>query len=176
MFAAVFKRREICNFAQGNGVFPLLYWIYNFLDGGKWRRKLANETELNINKTLKPDLVFEHFSLNCIDGFSSAMVAMRTTAPMVPRYSHMLFCLIETLISRKIHISQSGFCMVGTDPFTRVSVEAKPALNWPSLLKQSDMKWLAHTYKLTQTAVNTLSLKYEMQPLSLLLFCSWDRI
>ena len=49
--------------------------------------------------------------------------------------------------------------MVGTDPFTRVSVEAKPALYWPSLLKQSDVKWLAHTYKLTWTAAGTLSLK-----------------
>ena len=39
--------------------------------------------------------------------------------------------------------------MVGTDPFTRVSVEAKPASYWPLLLKQSDVKWLAHTHKLT---------------------------
>ena len=37
--------------------------------------------------------------------------------------------------------------MVGTDPFTRVGVEAKPALYWPSLLKQSDVNRLAHTYK-----------------------------
>ena len=49
--------------------------------------------------------------------------------------------------------------MVGTDPFTRVSVEAKPALYWPSLLKQSDVKWLAHTYKLTRTTAGMLSLK-----------------
>ena len=37
--------------------------------------------------------------------------------------------------------------MVGTDPFTRVSVEAKPVLYWLSLLKQSEVKWLAHKYK-----------------------------
>ena len=49
--------------------------------------------------------------------------------------------------------------MVGTDPFTRVSVEAKPALYWPLLLKQSDVKWLAHTHKLRWTAAGTLSLK-----------------
>ena len=36
--------------------------------------------------------------------------------------------------------------MVGTDPFTRVSVEAKPALYWPLLPKQSDVKWLTHTH------------------------------
>ena len=45
--------------------------------------------------------------------------------------------------------------MVETDPFTRVSVEAKPALYWPSLLKQSDVKWLA------QTTAGMLSLKNE---------------
>ena len=49
--------------------------------------------------------------------------------------------------------------MGGTDPFTRVSVETKPALYWPSLLKQSDVKCLAHTHKLTRTAAGTLSLK-----------------
>ena len=49
--------------------------------------------------------------------------------------------------------------MVGTDPFTRVSVEAKPAWYWPSLLKQSNVKWLAHTHKLTWTAAGMLLLK-----------------
>ena len=53
----------------------------------------------------------------------------------------------------------AGSGMVGTDPFTRVSVEAKQALYWPLLLKQSNVKWLAHTCKLTQTAAGTLSLK-----------------
>ena len=53
----------------------------------------------------------------------------------------------------------AGSSMVGTDPFTRVSVEAKPALYWLSLLKQSDVRWLAHTYKLTRIEVGTLSLK-----------------
>ena len=43
----------------------------------------------------------------------------------------------------------AGSCMFGTDPFRRVSVEAQPALYWPLLLKQSDVKWLAHAYKLT---------------------------
>ena len=53
----------------------------------------------------------------------------------------------------------AGSGMVGTDPFTRVSVEVKPALYWPSLLKQSDVKWLAHTYKVTGSIAGTLSLK-----------------
>ena len=69
--------------------------------------------------------------------------------------------------------------MVGTDSCARVSVEAKPALYRPLLLKLSDVKWLAHTNKLTRTAAGTLSkitLKNETQPLSLLLFCSWNRI
>ena len=78
--------------------------------------------------------------------------------------------------SRTGEVAQVRSGMGGTDPFTRVSVEAKPALYWPSLLKQSDVKWLAHTYKLTWTRAGTLSLKNETQPLSLLLFCSWDRI
>ena len=43
----------------------------------------------------------------------------------------------------------TGSGLGGTDPFM--------------LLKQSNVKWLAHTYNVTQ-------------PLSLLLFCSWDRI
>ena len=60
----------------------------------------------------------------------------------------------------------AGSCMAGTDPFTRATVEAKPALYRPSLLKQSDEKLLAHTNKLQN----------ETQPLSLLLFFSWDRI
>ena len=47
--------------------------------------------------------------------------------------------------------------MVGTDPFTRVSIKAKPALYWPSLLKQFDVKWLAHTNKVTRTVAGTLS-------------------
>ena len=38
----------------------------------------------------------------------------------------------------------AGSRKVGTDPFMRVSVKAKPALNWPSLLKQSDVERLAH--------------------------------
>ena len=66
--------------------------------------------------------------------------------------------------------------MVGTDPFTRISDEAKPALYWPLLLKQSDVNWLAHTDKLARTVAGMLSLKKETWPLSLLLFCSWDRI
>ena len=53
----------------------------------------------------------------------------------------------------------AGSCMVGTDPFTKVSVEAKPALYSPLLLKQSDVKWLARTYQLTGSVVGTLSLK-----------------
>ena len=53
----------------------------------------------------------------------------------------------------------AGSHMVGTDPFMRVSVKAKPSLYWPLLLTQSDVKWLAHTYKLTGTIAGTLSLK-----------------
>ena len=64
--------------------------------------------------------------------------------------------------------------MGGTDPFTRVSVKAKPALYWPLLLKQSNVKWLAHTYKLRGSIAP--SFKNETQPLSLLLFWSGDRI
>ena len=60
--------------------------------------------------------------------------------------------------------------MVGTDPFMRVSVEAKPALYWPSLLKQSDVKWLAHTYTLTWTTASMLSLK--MKRNHCLFYCS----
>ena len=70
----------------------------------------------------------------------------------------------------------AGSGMVGTDPFTRVSVKVKPALYWPSLLKQSNVKWLAHTYRLTGSVAGTLSLKTKCNPPSLLLFCSWDRI
>ena len=54
-------------------------------------------------------------------------------------------------------VARSG--MVETYPFMRVSVEAKPALYWPWLLKQSDVKWLAYTHKLRWTAAGTLSLK-----------------
>ena len=51
----------------------------------------------------------------------------------------------------------AGSGMVGTDPFTRVSVEAKPAL-------QSDVKWLSHTYKLTRSTAGTLmSIFYNQQ-------------
>ena len=53
----------------------------------------------------------------------------------------------------------AGSGMVGTDPFTRVSVETKPALYWPSLLKQSNEKWLARRYKLTGSVAGTLSLQ-----------------
>ena len=63
----------------------------------------------------------------------------------------------------------AGSGMGGTYPFTRVSVEAKLTLYWPSLLKQSDVKWLAHTYKLTRTAAGTLSLKMKHNRC---LFCS----
>ena len=45
----------------------------------------------------------------------------------------------------------AGSSIVGTDPFKRVS--AKLAL----LLKQSDVKWLVPTHKLTRTAAGTLS-------------------
>ena len=65
-----------------------------------------------------------------------------------------------------------GLVWVGLIHYTRFSLEANGGQR---LLKQSDVKWLAHTYKLTRTAASALSLN-EMQPLSLLLFCSWDRI
>ena len=60
--------------------------------------------------------------------------------------------------------------MVGTGPFTRVSVEAKPALRWPSLLKQSDVKWLAHTHKLSRTVASMLLLQIKRN--HYLFFCS----
>ena len=63
----------------------------------------------------------------------------------------------------------AGYRMVWTDPFMRVSVEAKPAWYWPSLLKQSDVKWLAHTYKLTGSVAGTLTLKIKCNHC---LFCS----
>ena len=65
-------------------------------------------------------------------------------------------------------VAESG--MVGTDPFMRVSVEAKPVLYWPSLLKQSDVKLLANTFKLTGRVAGTLSLK--MKHNHCLLCCS----
>ena len=40
-----------------------------------------------------------------------------------------------------------------------VCVEAKPTLYWPSLLNHSDMKWLAHTHKLTGSIAGMLLLK-----------------
>ena len=52
--------------------------------------------------------------------------------------------------------------------FDPESIEAQSALYWPSLLKQSDVKWLAHIDKLTQTAAGTLSLKMKR---SHCLFC-----
>ena len=58
--------------------------------------------------------------------------------------------------------------MGGTDPFTRVSLKAKPDLYWPLLLMQSDVKWLAHTYKLTWTSASRLSIKMKR---SHCLFC-----
>ena len=64
----------------------------------------------------------------------------------------------------------AGSAMVGTDLFMRVSVEAKPALYWPLLLKQSDVKWLAHTYKLTGRVAGTFLLK--MKRNHCLFFCS----
>ena len=64
----------------------------------------------------------------------------------------------------------AGSGMVGTDPFMRVSVEAKPALYWLYLLKQSEVKWLAHTYKLTPTEAGMLSLK--MKRNHCLFYCS----
>ena len=48
--------------------------------------------------------------------------------------------------------------MVGTDPFTRVSVSY-----WPTLLKQSDVRWLAQT----NTNRSQHVVKNETQPLSL---------
>ena len=66
---------------------------------------------------------------------------------------------MATLIGGLGAVAGSG--IGGTDPFKRVSVEAKPALYLPSLLKQSDVKWFAHTHKLTRTAAGTLSLKME---------------
>ena len=56
----------------------------------------------------------------------------------------------------------AGSGMGGTDLFTRVSFEQKPALYWPLLLKQSNVKWLAHTFKLTRTAAGMLSLKMKL--------------
>ena len=52
--------------------------------------------------------------------------------------------------------------------FDPESIEAQSALYWPSLLKQSDVKWLAHIDKLTRTAAGTLSLKMKR---SHCLFC-----
>ena len=50
-----------------------------------------------------------------------------------------------------------------------VCVEAKPALYWSSLLKWSDVKWLAHTYNLTRTAASMLLIKMKCNQC---LFCS----
>lgn len=59
--------------------------------------------------------------------------------------------------------------MVGTEPLTRLSVEAKPALYWPWLLKQSAVKWFAHTIRLTGTVAGARPLKMKR---SHCLFCS----
>ena len=70
----------------------------------------------------------------------------------------------------------AGSGISGTDHFTRVSVEAKPALYWPTLLKQSDVRWLAHNIQAYMNRSQHVVIKNETQPRSLLLFCSWDRI
>ena len=69
---------------------------------------------------------------------------------------------VATLICGSGAVAGSG--MVGT--FTTVKGSG---LYWLSLLKQSNVKWLAHTYKLIWTAASTLLLKMKR---NYCLFCS----
>ena len=80
-----------------------------------------------------------------------------------------------TLIGGSGAVAASG--MVETDPFMRVSVEAKPALQLLTLVTEAVQCEVVSTHIQANTNRSRhVVIKNETQPLSLLLFCSWDRI
>ena len=78
---------------------------------------------------------------------SSIVILLILTASWLHHFRRQLW--IQTNCGDTYQWLGCSCSMGGTDPFSMVSVEAKPALYWPSLLKQSDVKWLARIYKLT---------------------------